>query len=113
MAKGSAAETVPFLLQFPSKELRTELHKETLDLNAGVTDESNWTVSEYIVAILRKRQKVKIKAVPDLGENTAPFTLRFYDADLRNAIKKEARALKATMCEYIIAILQQRNQILN
>jgi hypothetical protein len=106
---GNVAKTVPFLLQFPSKELRTELHKETLDASC----EKKMTVSEYIVGILRQRKKVKLSEFQEPGEVKAPFFLRFYDKNLRDTIKAEAKASGVTMGQYMVAILEKRDLILH
>jgi hypothetical protein len=108
MPHGNAAKTAPYLLDFPDTKMRSELHKETIDACV----ETKMDVSEYIVGILRKRDKIKVKSIMKLeGESRAPFFLRFRDKALRDAIKSEARERKVTMGELIVAILENRHQL--
>jgi hypothetical protein len=107
---GNTAKTVPFLLEFPSRELRTELHKETLDASC----EARMTVSEHIISILRQRDKIlpAVDQFEKLGDHRAPFFLKFYDKALRDKIKIEAKAAECSMGEYMVAILKKRALVL-
>jgi hypothetical protein len=86
------------------------MHKETLDASC----ETKMSVSEYIVNILRGREKIQLSLIEieKLGDKRAPFFLRFYDKGLRSEIKAEAKAAGASMGEYMVAILKKRDLIL-